>query len=154
MNILGDAVVVTGIAGPLRGARNVKEFSGNCKSLSDFEDFPDFNKFDAGFFSISYEQAVLLDPQTRIMLELAYEAILDAGVSPQSLKESRTGVFVALDVKKSDSCLANRISKSLDVCGPSMVLDTTCLSSAAAIDCAYQYIKSGEVSCDFVVKSF
>jgi fatty acid synthase len=52
------------------------------------------NKFDASFFSILNKHANWMDPQCRCLLEHAYEAIIDAGISPQSLVGSRTGVFI------------------------------------------------------------
>jgi len=51
-------------------------------------------KFDGNFFSVLSRNANYIDPQVRILLEHSYEAILDAGISPQSLVGSRTGVFV------------------------------------------------------------
>jgi fatty acid synthase, animal type len=51
-------------------------------------------KFDASFFSILDKNANQIDPQTRILLEHSYEAILDAGISPESLNGSKTGVFI------------------------------------------------------------
>ena len=51
-------------------------------------------KFDASFFGINQKQAITMDPQGRMILEHAYEAVLDAGVNPKSLKGTRTGVFI------------------------------------------------------------
>lgn len=53
-------------------------------------------KFDALFFGIHSTQADTMDPQGRIVLECAYEAIMDAGIHPQSLRNTNTGVFVAV----------------------------------------------------------
>jgi fatty acid synthase, animal type len=51
-------------------------------------------KFDASFFSMLDKNANQTDPQTRILLEHSYEAILDAGISPESLRGGKTGVFI------------------------------------------------------------
>lgn len=54
------------------------------------------NKFDASFFGIHSKQANAMDPQGRQIIECAYEAIIDAGIHPQTLRGSKTGVFVAV----------------------------------------------------------
>lgn len=53
-------------------------------------------KLDAGFFGIQSKQANQMDPQGRGVIEVAYEAILDAGIHPQSLRGSKMGVFVGI----------------------------------------------------------
>lgn len=53
-------------------------------------------KFDAAFFGIHAKQANNMDPQGRQVIEAAYEAILDSGVHPQSLRDTKTGVFVGV----------------------------------------------------------
>lgn len=51
-------------------------------------------KFDATFFGVPYKQTNAMDPQGRLLIETAYEAILDAGVCPKSIRGSKTGVFI------------------------------------------------------------
>lgn len=51
-------------------------------------------KFDADFFNISFKQAHTLDPMTRILLEHAYEAIVDAGINPKQLRGKNTAVII------------------------------------------------------------
>jgi fatty acid synthase len=51
-------------------------------------------KFDSKFFGIGYKQAHSMDPQNRILLEAAYEAIVDAGVNPVSIKNKNVGVYI------------------------------------------------------------
>lgn len=51
-------------------------------------------KFDAPFFSVGYKQANTMDPQSRLLVETAYEAIVDAGICPKSLRGTNTGVYI------------------------------------------------------------
>lgn len=63
------------------------------------------NKFDATFFGVHYKQASIMDPQGRQIIECAYEAVLDAGVHPHSLRDSKTGVFVAICFSETEKAL-------------------------------------------------
>lgn len=112
--------------------------------------------FDAYFFGISPREAVRMDPQHRILLELAYEAIEDAGLTLDSLAGTNTGVFTSVypsrlgylrqSIEKIDAlylptgnatCMAaNRISYQFDLHGPSIVVDTSCSSSLTALHLA------------------
>lgn len=108
-----EEIVVSGISGRFPKSNNVREFAENLYSKTDMVDdtetrwkhfHPDvpvrtgkignLEKFDASFFSIHHRLANSTDPQARILLEHSYEAILDAGISPQTLVGSRTGVFI------------------------------------------------------------
>ncbi len=120
--------------------------------------------FDNHFFSISDREAERIDPQQRLALELAWEALEDAGLPPSDLQGSRTGVFIGLshsdygmmlsaDIAQTDAfvstgtahCIAaNRISYTFDLHGPSVTLDTACSSSLVAIHLACQSIRNGE----------
>lgn len=51
-------------------------------------------KFDATFFGVPYKQTNTMDPQCRILIETAYEAILDAGICPKTVRGSKTGCFI------------------------------------------------------------
>jgi len=122
--------------------------------------------FDAGFFGISPREAEQMDPQQRVMLELAWEAFEQAGIPPSSMRGSRCGVYVGLSsvdyaYRRADdlgaidsttmtgnagSIAANRISYVFDLHGPSMVIDTACSSSLVAFHQACQSIRTGE--CD------
>ena len=62
----------------------------------------DLSKFDATFFGIHSKQAHVMDPQLRAMLEVTFEAIIDAGINPATLRGSRTGVFVGISSSESD----------------------------------------------------
>jgi len=52
-------------------------------------------KFDADFFGLSFEQAHTLSPETRLLLEYSYEAVIDAGFNPKQLREKNTAVITA-----------------------------------------------------------
>ena len=54
----------------------------------------DISKFDASFFGVHAKQAEVMDPQMRLLLEVSYEALVDAGYNPAELRGSRTGVFI------------------------------------------------------------
>ncbi|XP_020292483.1 fatty acid synthase-like [Pseudomyrmex gracilis] len=62
---------------------------------SKFGKINNVNKFDAQYFDSSFIEAEILDPMTRMLLEHTYEAIVDAGVNPEELRGTNTGVFVA-----------------------------------------------------------
>src|ERR1041385_7029748 len=106
--------------------------------------------FDSDFFRIPGDEARQMDPQQRIMLELAYEAFTDAGLSRTELDGTDTGVFVGVmsndylrhqtadDYRLIDRytgagsgycMIANRVSYQFNLRGPSMALDSACSSS-------------------------
>lgn len=58
--------------------------------------------FDATFFGVHSKQAQTMDPQGRLLIETAYEAILDAGINPKTLRGSRTGVYVSAGINESE----------------------------------------------------
>lgn len=62
----------------------------------------DVHKFDNNFFSIHAKQTKVMDPQGRILVECAYEAIADSGINPQALRGSNIGVFVANSFSESE----------------------------------------------------
>lgn len=124
----------------------------------------DLDKMDAAFFGISPREAPHIDPRQRILLEIAWEALEDAGIAPDSLAGSKTGVFLSTltndydhllfnDLRRAEiysgagtanSVVANRISYFLDLHGPSMALDTACSGSLVAVHLACESLRSGE----------
>jgi acyl transferase domain-containing protein/surfactin synthase thioesterase subunit/acyl carrier protein len=126
---------------------------------------PEIDRFDARFFGISPREAASMDPQTRLMLEVAAEAFDDAGLDRVRYAD-RTGVYVGIsgsdyqDILLADregidgymatgtalSIAANRVSHAFDLHGPSLACDTACSSSLVAIHLACGGLWSGE--CD------
>ena len=124
----------------------------------------DVASFDAEFFGISPREALAMDPQQRLMLELAWEALEDAGMSPPSVAGSGTGVFVgaiwddATLLRQAGlsgtarhvmtgvhrSIIANRVSYRYDLRGPSLHIDTGQSSSLVAVHVACESIRRGE----------
>jgi fatty acid synthase, animal type len=108
-----DGIVVSGISGRFPNTENTQQLSDNLYGKVDMIDDKEtrwrhtnpeiptrsgkisrLEKFDASFFSMNSRNANFSDPQLRVILEHAVEAILDAGVNPKSLSESRTGVYI------------------------------------------------------------
>jgi acyl transferase domain-containing protein/acyl carrier protein len=126
----------------------------------------DLHSFDAAFFGISSREAPHVDPRQRLLLEVAWEALEDAGIPPHSLAGSRTGVYVATLTSDYDFCfnsdntlrdsftgagtadsvVANRISYFLDLKGPSLTLDTACSGSLLTVELACRSLRLGETT--------
>ncbi|WP_165950206.1 type I polyketide synthase [Actinomadura sp. GC306] len=124
----------------------------------------DVGEFDAGHFGVSPREAAVMDPQQRIALEVAAEALQHAAMAAGALAGSRTGVFIGASTSdygqllfrdlttvnawtgtgSSPSIIANRISHWLGVHGPSLVVDTACSSSLTAIHLAARSLATGE----------
>jgi acyl transferase domain-containing protein/NADPH:quinone reductase-like Zn-dependent oxidoreductase/acyl carrier protein len=128
----------------------------------------DIDAFDAGFFGISPREAARMDPQQRLFLEVAWEALEDAGQDVATLAGSDTGVFVGLHSHAADyfwfdvphpermdsftgtgtshNVVAGRLSYLFDFHGPAIVVDTACSSSLVAIHLACQSLRTSECS--------
>ncbi|WBC14939.1 type I polyketide synthase [Micromonospora sp. WMMA1998] len=127
------------------------------------------DQFDAAFFGVSPREAVWLDPQQRLLMRVAWEAMEDGGQVPTDLAGSDTGVFIGgftLDYQllqnygvysryqlQSHSAtgmmmtmLANRLSYVFDFRGPSMAVDTACSASLVATHLAVKSLRDGECS--------
>ncbi|MGV9292282.1 type I polyketide synthase, partial [Streptomyces sp. NPDC003719] len=130
-------------------------------------DDADVRGFDAAFFGISPREAQAMDPQQRMLLELAWEALENARVVPASLDATATGVFVGsmwddyttllrdsgLEaitrhslIGTQRSVLANRISYHLGLTGPSLTVDSGQSSSLVAVYLAVESLRRGESS--------
>ncbi|MGW1596306.1 beta-ketoacyl synthase N-terminal-like domain-containing protein, partial [Streptomyces sp. NPDC002343] len=125
----------------------------------------DVDRFDAAFFGISPREATAMDPQQRITLELGWEALEDAGILPESLRGTDTGVFVGaiwddyatLARRRGTTgitahtltglqrgIIANRLSYVLGLRGPSMTVDSGQSSSLTAVHLACESLRGGE----------
>ena len=122
--------------------------------------------FDARFFGISPQEAMAMDPQQRQLLEVCWETIERAGIDPQSLRGSDTGVFAGIvhqdyapDLPGAEGFLSleralgtaggiasGRVAYCLGLEGPAVTVDTMCSSSLVAIHLASQALRRGECS--------
>ena len=121
--------------------------------------------FDAGFFQISPREAGSMDPQQRVLLETAWEALEHAGIAPTALRGTRTGVFAGvaagehqktLDRKMeasvdpyavtgvAASVASGRVAYALGLTGPAVSVDTACSASLTALHLAAQSLRTGE----------
>ena len=121
--------------------------------------------FDAEFFGVSPREAAALDPQHRLLLEVAWEALEDAGVAPHTLAGTRTGVFLGACVSDYAGLVARRLGDEQDAYavtgnllsvaagrlaytwglqGPCMTVDTACSSSLVAVHLACRSLRSHE----------
>lgn len=125
----------------------------------------DIDQFDAGFFEMSDREAVEMDPQHRLLLITAWEALERAAIAPASLAGTRTGVYVGINGAEyyqngiADPALitahtlsggvasaaAGRIAYQFDLAGPAVAIDTACSSSLAAVHHACRALRSGEI---------
>jgi len=125
--------------------------------------------FDAEFFGIAPREAVMLDPQQRLLHEVAWHALEDAAIRPDRLRDSNAGIFLGLsnfdyyraalqdDLRidayagsgNSPSMAAGRLAYTLGVHGPAMTIDTSCSSSLVAVHLASQSLRAGE--CDLAL---
>uniref|UniRef100_A0A2K5Q2X1 Fatty acid synthase n=2 Tax=Cebus imitator TaxID=2715852 RepID=A0A2K5Q2X1_CEBIM len=177
-----EEVVIAGMSGKLPESENLQEFwdnlIGGVDMVTDDDrrwkaglyglprrsgKLKDLSRFDASFFGVHPKQAHTMDPQLRLLLEVTYEAIVDGGINPASLRGTHTGVWVGVSGSEASEALsrdpetllgysmvgcqrammANRLSFFFDFKGPSITLDTACSSSLLALQNAYEAIRSG-----------
>jgi len=140
-------------------------FSG--KTVSQRGGFIDnLDKFDPQFFGITPREAAFMDPQQRVLLEVSWEAMEDAGIVTKNYAGSDTGIFIGaftldyqhvqfhldhldqIDLHSATGSMmtlvANRLSYAYDFTGPSIAIDTACSGSLVAIHTACQNIRNNE----------
>ncbi|XP_055591636.1 fatty acid synthase [Uranotaenia lowii] len=185
-----DDVCITGFSGRLPESSNIDEFKRNLMEGIDMVndddrrwprglyELPtrigkikdeDLQNLDAEFFKIPPKQAECMDPQMRMLLECTYEAIIDAGINPQEIRGSRTGVYIGCSNSETEqhwcadpdlvngygligcarAMFANRLSYTFDFKGPSYAVDTACSSSLVAMSTAFADMKAGR--CDAAI---
>ena len=166
----GENAVTEGVPGS--GAGRVGELFPDPEIQSEACRFGGYldriDLFDAAFFRISPVEADLLDPQQRLMLETSWRALEDAGMDPDRLRGSRTGVYAGISNHDYRSLIMagreitepaaslyavsgtsfntaiGRVAFALDLEGPAMALDTACSSSLVAIHQAVSALQRGE----------
>ena len=125
----------------------------------------DAGDFDADFFRISPRDALAMDPQQRLFLEATWEAFEDAGIDPESMRGTQTGVFAGVMYEdypidpransegggkiassNSASIVAGRVAYLFGLEGPTMSVGTACSSSLVAMHLACGALRSGECS--------
>lgn len=192
-------IAVVGMAGMFPKSENIGEFSDHLLNGTDLVDeiplshwdykpwfdsneklttniyckwggfIAEVDKFDADFFNISEQEAQLMDPQIRLLLQVLYATADDAGYS-NVVRGSNTGVFVGSSFQDYAYCLfdanissqaygvvgnanamvANRASFYFNLRGPSLTVDTACSSSLVALHLACQALKNRECDAAFV----
>ena len=199
-NASGMEVAIVGMVGRFPGAQNVEELWRNLRdgveSATHFTEeeliargadpglvrLPQYvkaafelaghDRFDAAFFGINPREAELIDPQQRLFLECAWEALEDAGYDPERLSQ-RVGVFAGarlgsylgnvysnpgivattgdlqIQVANDKDYLATRVSYKLNLGGPSLTVQTACSTALVALHLASQALLNGE--CDLAL---
>ncbi|GAA4462937.1 hypothetical protein GCM10023189_40270 [Nibrella saemangeumensis] len=148
---------VTGIydPDPSKKGKSLSKWAGLLSGIDQFEPL---------FFNLSPQEARLMDPQHRMMLMEAWNALEDAGYTPDALSDLQVGVYIGAKKGDYDSLFAEditpsaetligndaavlsaRLSYFLNFHGPNLTIDTACSSSLVAVHLACQAIQNGEI---------
>ena len=174
-----DDIAIVGMACRFPQAKNLSEYwhlLENCTDAitdrrPDVEDAPrirgafvdDIEWFDSRFFRIAPIEARMMDPRQRMMLETSWEALEDAGIAPDGLRGSLTGVYVGVGdgeyrelidangrggslLGTTASVTAGRVAFAFGLEGPAMAIDMACASSLAAVHQAISALQRGEIN--------
>ena len=130
----------------------------------------DIDRFDAGFFGFRANEAAAMDPQQRMLLELTWHGLEDAGYADRQRRPASTGIFIGISTSDYEerfrgddyrgftpaaitgnarSIAAGRLAHWLDTTGPAVALDTACSSSLVAVHIACLSLRSG--ACDMAI---
>ncbi|KAH7949721.1 hypothetical protein HPB49_014556 [Dermacentor silvarum] len=178
-----EDICITGISGRYPQADSFSEFKEKLNAGVDFitDDearwprgflgvpnrmgtIKDLSRFDASFFRVPPKQVQLMDPMLRLLLESSYEAIVDAGYDPATLRGRKIGVFVGCALSEtmtlfgSDAgtidgyistgaslhMFSNRVSYCFDFDGPSFTVDSASSSTMTAFSLALQSLRAGD----------
>ena len=148
-----DAGPWTGVAGDPANESDIERIGGFVEGI---------DRFDAKFFRIAPIEAKAMDPQQRLLLETSWQAIEDAGIDPESLKGSRTGVYAGIGGSEyrrlanaagrddnylgtTGSVTVGRVAFVLGLEGPAVPVDLACASSLVAVHQAVVSLQRNEV---------
>ena len=185
-----DDIAIVGMACRFPGAKNLSEYwrlmesgtdavtdgrqagdsQGEAAEDPDSENTPHLRGafvegiewFDSRFFRIAPIEARMMDPRQRMMLETSWEAVEDAGIAPDSLRGSRTGVYAGVagseyrhvieasgkagsQLGTAASITVGRVASAMGLEGPAMAIDVACASALAAVHQAAAALQRGEV---------
>lgn len=173
-------IAVSGLAGRFPKSDSVNEFEANLRQAYDMvndEDdsrfmcrlwglppragrLKDLSRFDASFFGYTQEEANYTDCQMRILYEVVYESILDAGINPASLRGTKTGVFFGLHCNEFENAMAEdpafrpngyygqfgiRVAQYFDFRGMAVTFDAACASGFLGLHNACEALRTGLV---------
>lgn len=185
IELIQEPIAIIGMSGRFPTSKNIDEFWKNlCSSYDGISSIPahrrqdfidksknklekggfldDIASFDASFFDISGYEAVAMEPQQRLFLECAWEALEQAGYANNS--QLNCGVYLGItqgdylsintDAQlaipqsfwgNAPSIAASRISYYLDLTGPAVAIDTACSSSLTALHLACEQLRHGDL---------
>ncbi|ABQ27260.1 SDR family NAD(P)-dependent oxidoreductase [Geotalea uraniireducens] len=149
-----------------KGEKAIREVPENRWESNGRRDYggwiDDIDMFDPEFFKLKENDAMIMDPQARVVLEEGLKAIYDAGYESKDVSGQRVGVYlggraqITQDIEKvleatnpilglGQNYLATNISRFLNITGPSLVVDTACSSGLTAISMASDTLKNGRI---------